>query len=94
MLEFELIGGGDDLISLRDERGLDLDFDHSDEVERCFDVLSSILDLIDERRCLGLLFLDHEGECCGFVALVMSSDYLAEATDRDITLETKQIHRL
>ncbi len=48
-LLFELIGDGDDLISLRDERGLDVGFGHVDEMEGCFDVLTSSLDLIDQR---------------------------------------------
>ncbi len=91
MLEFELIGGGDDSISLGDEKGLDVGFDQADEMEGCFDVLSSLLDLIDQRGCLRLLALDHGRECCGLVSFVLFSSHHAEAADRNITLDTKQI---
>ena len=47
-LLFELIGDGDDLISLRDERGLDVGFHQVEEMEGCFDVLASSLDLVDQ----------------------------------------------
>ncbi len=91
MLEFELIGGGDDSIPLGDEKGLDVGFHQADEMEGCFDVLSSLLNPIDQGGCLRLLVLDHGGECCGLVSFVLSSSHLAEAADRDITLDTKQI---
>ena len=91
MLEFELIAGGDYSIPLGDERGLDVGFDQADEMEGCFDVLSSLLDLIDQGGCLGLLVLDHGGERCGLMSFVLFSSHLAEAADWDITLDTKQI---
>ena len=56
MLEFELIGGGDDVISLGDRRGLDVGFRQVDEMEGCFDVLASILCLVDQFQRLFSLF--------------------------------------
>ncbi len=91
MLDFDLIGGGDDSISLGDEKGLDVGFHQADEMEGCFDVLSSLLDLIDQGGCLGLLVLDHGRERCGLVSFVLFSSHLAEAADWDITPDTKQI---
>ena len=58
MLEFELIDGGDDLISLGEGRGLDVGFHQVDEMEGCFDVLASILNSVDQRGSSFLLLFD------------------------------------
>ena len=56
MLGFELIGGGDDSISLEEERGLDVGFHQVDEMEGCFDVLASVLNSVDQEEGLISLF--------------------------------------
>ena len=48
MLKFEWIGGGDDLIPLGEGRGLNVGFHQVDEMEGCFDVLASILNILDQ----------------------------------------------
>ena len=55
-LSLELIGGGDDVISLGEGRGLDVGFHQVDEMEGCFDVLASILNSVDQDEGLISLF--------------------------------------
>ena len=57
-----LSGKRDDPLFLGKVRRLDLDFDLADEIERRFDVLASILHLLDQGGCLDLLLFDDIGD--------------------------------
>ena len=55
-LSLDSIGGGDDLISLAEGRGLDVGLHQVDETEGGFDVLASVLNSVDQDEGLISLF--------------------------------------